>query len=301
MQDYFLTAALSSQLAQAGVLAQWIKKHHPEAKVVLALADAPNEQQSSLLDSFDEIFQLASFAIEDKKHWLFKRTSNQAVSALKARAMKQLLERTDCRTVISLAANCVLSTPLHSLFDCLKLAPAVLAPNLVSPQKNPLDVSREMAILRDGVYSPALLAVLNGDEGRRLAAWLCDRLGELWDERQRLTEQRWMDLIPSFFQTAMFIEPGWSAGDFHAAPWQFDYFDNGETITEDHRKFLREHAYLKSVFADPFDTKGSSFLAWYNEQTQKQQAGPTLSPMHHVLSKINRKLLGALKGGAIKR
>lgn len=64
--------------------------------------------------------------------------------------------------------------------------------------------------------------------------------------------------------------------------WEFDYYSNGEKITKPHRKFLRDHSYLEDVFPDPFNTEGTSFLAWYNQQ-QKTDSVPFMSKIGQLL------------------
>jgi len=53
--------------------------------------------------------------------------------------------------------------------------------------------------------------------------------------------------------------------EFAALPWHYGYFDNGEPVSDDHRRLYREREDLQKFFLNPFSTsdRSRSFYHWY--------------------------------------
>jgi len=82
-------------------------------------------------------------------------------------------------------------------------ASILLTPHSLDPENSPEAVfDNEICFLRYGLYNLGFIGIKNSPEGKRFATWWKDRLtnycysdllGGLF------TDQRWIDLVPSFF------------------------------------------------------------------------------------------------------
>lgn len=200
------TSANLAYLPQASVLAESVKRHAPDARFTLILVDALPEADSSHglhLSSglFDDVVTAEHLLGGDHESWMFGYDVVEACTAVKGRALVRLLSRGN--PVLYLDPDTSLFGPLTDVWASLSHASVLLTPHQLDPvAPDSRAVEEEICTLAHGIYNFGMFGVSPSDEGLRFAEWWASRLEELCvDEigRGLFVDQRWGDLVPSFF------------------------------------------------------------------------------------------------------
>lgn len=200
------TSANLAYLPQASVLAESVKRHVPDARFTLLLVDAlpaPESAHARRLQSglFDDIVTAEDLLGTDHESWMFGYDVVEACTALKGRALVQLLQKGS--PVLYLDPDTALFAPLGDVVNDLSLSSVLLTPHQLDPVA-PDDpaVEEEICTLAHGIYNFGMFGVCPSEEGNRFAEWWASRLEELCIDdigRGLFVDQRWGDLVPSFF------------------------------------------------------------------------------------------------------
>jgi hypothetical protein len=133
-------------------------------------------------------------------------------NALKPALLSYLLERHD--EAVYLDADILVMRPLTELWSTLQEAPIVLTPHILSPIAPDGLRPNEEDMLIAGAYQLGFLAVRRSSEASAFLDWWNDRLRNgcrLDVPRGLFTDQKWIDLVPSFFpSTAIFRDPSYN-------------------------------------------------------------------------------------------
>lgn len=200
------TSANLAYLPQASVLAESVRKHEPSATITLLLVDEmpdPSSVAGCRLNGelFDSVLTARELLGEYHRTWMFGYDVVEACTALKGRALVRLLKRGS--PVIYLDPDTALFGPLEAFVDALASASVLLTPHQLEPV--PADdpaVNDEICTLAHGIFNFGMFGVSPTEEGIRFADWWADRLETLCIDdipRGLFVDQRWGDLVPSFF------------------------------------------------------------------------------------------------------
>ncbi len=115
-----------------------------------------------------------------------------------------------------------------------------LTPHILAPLASDDVIERELTILLAGTFNGGFVAVAEGETSRSFLKWWQERvyshcLYEVVAEMHY--EQRWLDLVPGYFETTVLHDPGFNVGI-------------GICRTSDHRRErngLRRRSSLPSV------------------------------------------------------
>src|SRR4051812_29047153 len=88
----FTTSICANYIPKARVLAQSIRKHHPEARFVLCLVEKKIDPRLEKDPNFDLILTPADLAIPAYKTFLFKYSLVEASTAVKGHLMLRLMD-----------------------------------------------------------------------------------------------------------------------------------------------------------------------------------------------------------------
>ena len=200
------TSANLAYLPQASVLAESVRRHAPEARLTLVLVDALPETGSANArrlqsDLFDAVVTAEELIGSNHESWMFGYDVVEACTAVKGRALLRLLDRGN--TVLYLDPDTALFGPLAEVEEALGDCSVLLTPHQLEPVaiEGPA-VEEEICTLAHGIYNFGMFGVSPSEEGRRFAEWWSSRLDELCVddiERGLFVDQRWGDLVPSFF------------------------------------------------------------------------------------------------------
>jgi glycosyltransferase involved in cell wall biosynthesis len=350
MPVHIFTSATANYIPKARVLAQSVKRHHPQFRFHLVFPDAVPGGFRLEDEPFDALLTVADLGIENPEQWVFKHNLVELSTAVKGPALAKLLSLPDCSAVIYFDPDVVVLAPLDRLIEEFRSASILLTPHLTEPETT-LEAIRdnEISALQHGIYNLGFLGVKNCEEGRRFARWWADRLCAFcYDDIPKglFTDQRWADLVPAYFpgcrvlrdpaynvctwnlshrmvegrlpdglsvsgrpivfyhfsgfdsgaQQAMLDKYGarmrglyqlrkWYVAEcdrmgqqeYSTIPWRYGWFDNGEPVTEEHRRLYRERVDLQQAFPNPFSTSdpNHSYYHWYeaNYEIEASRAG----------------------------
>lgn len=214
MVSYVFTSIAANYVPKARVLLESLRRHDPRAKVVLVLVDRIDGRLRAHLDGeFDEVIPAEDLSIPEFRKWMFGHTVVEACTAVKGFALVELLSRAGVADVTYLDPDIALFGGIDSVRATAGPSDIMLTPHLLVPEDERLWIERnEITALKHGTFNLGFLMVRAGAEGRRFAAWWRDRLH--WYCRADFagglfTDQRWADLVPSFFPTAAVLrDPG---------------------------------------------------------------------------------------------
>ncbi len=207
------TCATLAYLDRARVLAETLRRHHPDWTLTLCLCDRepPGFSIDWTREPFDEVVRLDDLGIPDLARWAFEHDVVELCTAVKGTMLCRLLET--ARLVVYLDPDIAVMGDLAPVVRALEHHDVVLTPHQLEPETSERGVQiNEVGSLRYGIYNLGFLGVSRTTEGLRFARWWRDRLlAHCFDDPERglFTDQRWCDHVPVFFPgTHVLRDPG---------------------------------------------------------------------------------------------
>lgn len=254
------TSCSNNYLPKARALAESLKRHHPDAVLVLCLNDAPPASVDFAHEQFDDVWTPADLGYD--RGWIFRRNIMELCTAVKGRALERMFERYDADLYLYLDPDVYVYAPLDPVADYMGDAEIGLVPHILKPEDTEIGVRlTEMSVTEHGIYNLGHLVVRRQDNGRAFAAWWRARLDEYCYDDKKIglfTDQRWVDLAPAIFDGVRILRQpnldvaSWNLatrevkyGDRADAPYQVDGYDlltyhfSGTGPTGTHRR-IRE-------------------------------------------------------------
>ena len=199
------TSVAVNYLPKARVLADSVKRFHPDACFHLLLCDAVPAELRASQHPFDTITQVEELPIDNVRQWIFKHTLVELCTAVKGTFCQKLLAEHPGEAVFYLDPDIVVLGSLDPLLESLRAGDALVTPHQTEPNATPEGImDNELSALRHGAFNLGFLGVAPTAEGRRFADWWAERLRRFcWAEIENglFTDQRWIDLAPAFFPT----------------------------------------------------------------------------------------------------
>lgn len=230
------TSVTFSYLDRARVLAGTVREHHPDWKMWLCLSDTEPAgfQFDPANEPFDDIIRIEELGIQDWRRWAFCHDLVELCTAVKGPMLCRLLDA-GATKVIYLDPDIALFSPLTPVVDLLDRNAIVLTPHQTDPDENfQAIVDNEIGSLKHGIYNLGFIAVRNCSEGRRFASWWRDRLLVFCHDdpaRGLFTDQRWCDLVPSFFEeVAILRDTGYNVASWNLSKRPVQITDDGRLL-----------------------------------------------------------------------
>jgi len=194
------TIVTKSHLPYARTLAGSIHALHPGVPVHVLLADTVDGYFEPADESF-ELIPLEAMAVRNLRALCFWYPRLQLTIALKPQLLRYLLDR-GYEAAVFMDADILAVSGLDPLFHAAREHAVVLTPHLLSAPTGLRRFSRELDILRAGVYNGGCVSVSQRRGGHAFLAWWEDRLTTHC--RYAIAEgmhydQRWLDLSPGLF------------------------------------------------------------------------------------------------------
>lgn len=285
--DVFTSITLN-YLPKARILAQSLKKFHPDWTFHLVISersDALTRGANSIVleeHLFDHVVWLNECDIPDQSAWIFKHTVVELCTAVKGYYLHHLAQK-GVEKIIYLDPDIVVFNDLSKFEELLEENSILLIPHLVDFTDDPQSIGDNEigGAMRHGVFNFGFLAVNSKRmDGARFINWWWKRLYDYCYadyERGLFTDQKWGDLIPSFFEDYYIIrDPG-----YDVASWNLDRravsFNNAGQLTINGEYPLRFYHFTgydsgagKGVI-DYLTAGGTNLVvkelwAWYNHQ-----------------------------------
>lgn len=235
----YFTSICANYLPKAMALAESVKANCRDAVFVLCLVEREVPQVALDFPHFDQVVLAKDAGWEDFDQFIFRHSIVEASTAVKPQFMRHLLERYPEREkFVYLDPDVLVYGDFIELEDVLDRASIVVCPHLLRPG----NIDMEISALAHGTYNLGFVAVTRGDNARRFLDWWAERLFLFcYDDKSRgiFTDQKWIDLAPSFFDVHILKHHGY---DF--ATWSLlgsdlrDAGTNGYVVNGDPLRFI---------------------------------------------------------------
>jgi glycosyltransferase involved in cell wall biosynthesis len=200
-----------------------VKQHLPGARRVVAICDALDGLVSP--DPEIELVGAEDLGIPGLDRMATYYTILELNTAIKPSVFQWLLRDAALDKVIYFDPDIELFSSGQPLVDRLDSADVVLTPHLLAPLDDDRHPS-DLQILQSGTYNLGFLALRRSAQTQRLLQWWAAKLVRdcvVDIPRGLFTDQKWMDLIPGFFER-VHIErhPGWNVAYWNLAHRQVE-------------------------------------------------------------------------------
>jgi hypothetical protein len=205
----FYTSICSNYLPKAMALAESVKRHCKDAHFVLCLVEREVPEVAKAFPHFDEIVLAKDAGWDNFDSFMFRHSIVEASTAVKPRFMIHLLERyPQDNKFVYLDPDVLVYSDFDELEKLLDSHSIVLAPHLLRPG----NIDMEISSLAHGTYNLGFLAVGRDSNSSAFLQWWADRLFLFcYDDKSRgiFTDQKWIDLVPSFFNAHILKHHGY--------------------------------------------------------------------------------------------
>jgi hypothetical protein len=215
------TSASFAYLDRVRVLAETLRRHHPDWKLWLCLVDQepPGFSFEAEREGLAGVVRVTELGIPDLRQQMFTHDVVELCTAAKGPMLHRLLVR-GAEKVVYLDPDIAVLGSLSEVESLLDRHDMLLTPHQLEPDSDPQAIcDNEIGSLKYGVYNLGFLAVSGREEGRRFARWWRDRLlKHCYDEVPEglFTDQRWCDLVPAFFAGAHVLrDPGYNVASWN--------------------------------------------------------------------------------------
>lgn len=284
---HVFTSAAFNYIPKVRMLFQSLRLHHPEFVLHLALADKLHPEIDLSAEPFDEVMSIDTLGIPNVDGWAFCHQIVELATAIKPFALAKLLARPDCEKVLYMDPDTVAFSRLDDLLAALDESNLILTPHLTTPEQTIEAVmDNEISCLKHGVYNLGFIGVAANEEGKRFAEWWANRVYHFCRDDIKnglFTDQRWIDLVPAFFQGVRIIRSGrhnvatWNLRerDF-AGSGESGYTVNGEPLGFYHFTGFDSGAHRTMAEKNaPGNASVLELVNWYADATKDVKKDPT--------------------------
>ncbi len=215
------TICSKNHLAYARILAESFLEHN-EGKVFVLLADAVD----GYFDERGEKFTLITLdTIKDRipnfDSFCFQYNIYELSTTVKPFFLEFLFEKYGLKKLIFFDPDILITNNLHELIESLDKYSVILIPHITMPFSDK-DKPSEVHILKSGVYNLGFIALSYTDNTKILLNWWKERLQRFGFndlENGLFVDQKWIDLIPGFFEDVLVLRDK----AYNIAYWNYHY------------------------------------------------------------------------------
>lgn len=221
MQTHCYTSFSLAYLSRARVLAQSVRKFHPDWTLWAVISDrCPDGFEFGDTEPFDRVIWATDLFGEAGPAWFFRHNVVEACTGVKGRALQTILDAPDCGKVIYFDPDIAVFSDLSAIPDVLDDAAVALTPHQLHPETDDLAIrDNEIASLHYGTFNLGFLAIRNCATGRRVADWWAARLDDYCHDRLDIgvfVDQKWFNLVPCFFEGVEILRhPGYNVASWN--------------------------------------------------------------------------------------
>ncbi len=206
------TVISKNYLAQARVLVDSFKQHHPDIPFYVLLADRVDGAFDPGAEAF-HLVDLDELDIPDPNRFRFHYNVLEHDTAVKPYFFSCLLTKYGLKKLVYLDPDIQVMDTLDDLFALLDNHSIVLVPHTTAPIEDQFEPN-ELTILLAGTYNLGFLALANTPSTGAFLDWWQKRLYagcRHEPERAMNVDQKWIDLVPSFFDGVHILKhPGYN-------------------------------------------------------------------------------------------
>lgn len=229
------TSICANYLHKTRTLAKSVKDNIPGAKFIVCLLEK-EMPTSANYEYFDEVILAKDSWKGNFERFIYKHSIVEASTSVKGNFFNYLFDKYEKESeFVYLDPDIYVYSDFYELKDILKTRPIVLCPHLLQPG----NIDMELSSTAHGVYNLGFLAVNKDfEEARNFINWWADRLYLFcFDDKENgvFTDQKWIDLAPSFFDVEIFKHRGydfapWSLLDCGMTEEQGNFFIKGDAL-----------------------------------------------------------------------
>jgi len=201
---YVYTSINGAYLANARILAQSVKKIHPEWKFVLLFNDIESNYINWRNEPFDEVLYAHKLPVENFRNWFFKYTVVELCTAVKGVAAQYLFDEKGADKVIYLDPDTVVFSEMTEVETLLDKYNAILTPHLTDAEEDLQGIhNHEIAALKHGTFNLGFYAFNKTKESRKFLDWWANRIQHFSYadfDKGLFTDQKWCNLAPYLFE-----------------------------------------------------------------------------------------------------
>ncbi|MCK6256781.1 hypothetical protein LCY76_09255 [Fictibacillus sp. KIGAM418] len=253
----FCTSVCLNHLAKAKVLANSLKEHMPESKLVICLLE--KSLPAHLLDDqdFHEVVLAKDMGFTNFETTIFKYNQYEAACACKGQLMKYVYSKyKDVEFFSYIDSDTQVFSRFDEVFAAFKTHSIVLTPHYNEPPKNTYTIwgeNAEILILRVGIINGGYIGVKRSMEAEAMLDWWTARLERYAfnDAEQGLfTDQRWLTAALMLFDKIYVLKHDgynvafWNINQRNISMKDGVYYANGEPFRFFHFStlhFLRDN------------------------------------------------------------
>lgn len=214
--DSFCTIVNIKYLPQAQVLINSFRAVYPDHRFVTLITDIETLDFKPLVGS--EVLTLNSLKLDEKKIQNMRLIYDviEFATAMKPYLLMHLLAESVTATYLD--PDVLVFSPLDFATSKAKEFGVVVTPHRLTPSKQLTFGLTELTFLRYGTFNLGFISV--GQSGYSMLNWWADRLefhSTRFPNGYVFTDQKWIDLLPSFFDHFILKDPG-----YNFAPWNID-------------------------------------------------------------------------------
>jgi hypothetical protein len=264
------TIAAKRHLSLARVLALSFREHHPDIPFFLLLADEGDDRFDPAAEPF-EMLRLHDLSIPNLPRFSFQYRQQELTYATTPYLLAHLLERGFTGACFFKQESLVLDD-LSPILERLGRHSILLTPHLLKPLAGHDRHQRELNIIQSGIYNVGFLGVSKTATARLFLEWWQDRLYHFCRHdvsRGMHYEQRWLDLVPAFFEDVHIVrDPGLNVGHWN--------LPERALAQQDHR-FVVEGETCRFFRFSGFDPERPHEVTRYSSRLTMAELGPAAS------------------------
>lgn len=201
------TIASKNYLAQALTLGDSLSSTNPEIKFHILLADEKEELDLSQFNY--PIIEFKNIGVPFWEDMAFKYDIIEFNTATKPFFMQWLFNEYGYSKLLYIDPDCAVYSSLDYVYDILDHNFIAMTPHIINPQLNPDEGAvPETEHLFDGIFNFGFVGIANTKHGQYILQWWSNRLKTLGygDRCESLhVDQKWMDYVPSMFDSGVNI------------------------------------------------------------------------------------------------
>ena len=213
------TIVARNYLAQAQVLVDSFRDHHPDGRFYVLVIDDPSTPAPEVRGA--EVLMLHQIGIDpsDLERMTVAYELIELATSVKPWLLTSLLDR-GADHAVYFDPDILIARSIEELPSLARDHSIVLTPHLTEPMPRDGRFPNEQTLLLAGSYNLGFIAVGDTPEARRMLDW--------WSERLRtdsfishadgfFTDQKWIDLVPGLFDVHLVKDPSWNAAYWNLA------------------------------------------------------------------------------------
>jgi glycosyltransferase involved in cell wall biosynthesis/SAM-dependent methyltransferase len=244
-------------LAHARVLARSFRAHHPGGTFSVLLLDDPASEFAGAGEDFSVVRPQEIMEPQEFQRQSLIYDVTELATAVKPWLLRHLLKEGRSE-VVFFDPDVEIFAPLDDISELARRHSIVLTPHDVSPMARDTANPSEMQVLQSGAYNLGFIAL--GRETGSFLDWWSERLRRnciAAPEQGLFVDQRWVDLVPGYFDHHILKDPGcnvayWNLSN-RSVVWNgAEYRVNGKPLRFFHFSgFSPERPHLLSRHAMP--------------------------------------------------